>query len=324
MKKEYKDQSHMVRNNELENHPVIKGYNFSKKFDFEKFVEGYATTGFQATEFYKAVTIFKEMFEQNVPVYLSFTGNAISSGLRDIISFLVKEKKVHTIITTASGVEEDIIKHLSDFKLGEFEILGRSLFEHGVGRIGNIFVPNNRYLYLERFMNKLLEELYSENKIVSPSLLLKRAGEMLGEDSYLFWAAKNNVPVFCPGIMDGSMGDLVYFFKQRKKDFVIDVTQDHVSLVNEVLQQEKTGALILGGGISKHYNLNAQIFREGFDYAIYLTTAYEYDGSDSGGNVEEAKTWAKIKLNAPTAKVRADFTITFPLLVAAALFKDFS
>ena len=321
MKKQYKDQAHMVRSNELDNHPVIKGFDFSQEFDFKKFIDSYATTGFQATEFYKAVTILKEMFHEGVPIYLSFTGNAISSGLRDIISFLVKEKKVHSVITTASGVEEDIIKHLSDFKLGEFDVAGRSLFEHGVGRIGNIFVPNNRYLFFERFVNDLLDEVYAESKIVSPSVLLKRAGEKLGGDSYLFWAAKNNVSVFCPGIMDGSFGDLVYFFKQRHKDFVIDVTQDHVLLVNDVMQQEKTGALILGGGISKHYNLNAQIFREGFDYAIYLTTAFEFDGSDSGGNVEEAKTWAKIKLNAPTARVKADFTLTFPLLVASSLVK---
>lgn len=319
MQKKYKDQNHMVRNNELENHPVIKGYDFSKEFNFSKFIESYATTGFQATEFFKAVTILKKMREDEASIYLSFTGNAISSGLRDIIAYVAKENMVRTIITTASGIEEDIIKHLGDFKLGEFEVSGRSLFEHGVGRIGNIFVPNSRYLYLERFLNKLFDKLYAENKKTTPSELIRKAGEMLGEDSYLYWAAKNNISVFCPGIMDGAIGDIIYFFKQRNKDFVVDVTDDHVLLVKDVMQQEKTGALVLGGGTSKHYNLNAQIFRDGLDYAIYLTTAYEYDGSDSGGNQEEAKTWAKIKLNAPTAKVRADFTITFPLLIAATL-----
>ena len=317
MKQEYNDQKHMQRTNELENHPKIKGYNFSKEFNFKEFIESFATTGFQATELYKAITILEEMQNTKTPIYISFTGNAISSGLREIITYLAKEKKVHTIITTASGVEEDIIKHLSTFKLGEFEITGRSLFEHGVGRIGNIFVPNNRYLYLERFIQELLKEIYSEEKTTTPSKLIKRAGEKLGEDSYLYWATKNNIPIYSPGIMDGSLGDLIYFFKQKHKDFQIDVTNDHTQLINEVLQQEKTGALILGGGISKHYNLNAQIFKEGFDYAIYLTTANEYDGSDSGGNIEEAKTWAKIKLNAPTAKVRAEFTLTFPLLIAA-------
>lgn len=321
MEKIYKEQKealkHLTRTNELENHPEIKGYDFSKKFNFNEFIKSYATTGFQATELYKAIQIMNEMQEKNTPIYFSFTGNAISSGLRDIITYLIKEKKIHTIITTASGIEEDMIKHLSTFKLGEFEITGRSLFEHGVGRIGNIFVPNNRYLYLERFINKLLEQEYKENKITTPTKLLKRAGKLLGKDSYLYWAAKHNIPVYCPGIIDGSFGDLMYFFKQKNKDFKIDVTDDHIQLINEVMQQEQTGAIILGGGISKHYNLNAQIFKEGLDYAIYFTTAHEFDGSDSGGNTEEAKTWAKIKLNAPTAKVKAEFTITFPLFIAA-------
>ena len=317
MHKSLKDQKHMQRTNELENNPVIKGYDFSKKFNFQEFIESYATTGFQATELYKAITILKQIQKEKIPLYFSFTGNAISSGLREIITYMVKEKKIHTIITTASGIEEDVIKHLSTFKLGEFEVTGRSLFEHGIGRIGNIFVPNNRYLYLERFINKILEETYKENKTTTPYELIQKIGKHLGKDSYIYWAQKNNIPIYCPGIMDGSIGDLIYFFKQKNKDFQIDVTKDHMMLINEVLQQEKTSALILGGGISKHYNLNAQIFKEGFDYAIYLTTANEYDGSDSGGNQEEAKTWAKIKLNAPTAKVRADFTITLPLLIAA-------
>jgi deoxyhypusine synthase len=234
---------------------------------------------------------------------------------------------VHVIITSASGIEEDVIKSLNKFKLGDFDVQGRSLLELGVGRIGNIFVPNDRYLYFEKFMtpffDKLMKKQKSSDKPISPSELIHDLGlEIDDESSYLYWASKNKIPVFCPGIMDGSFGDLIYFFKQQHKDFYIDVTDDQTKLIDFVLQQEKTGAIILGGGISKHYNLNAQIFREGFDYAVYLTTATEYDGSDSGGNQEEAKTWAKIKVNAPTAKIRSDFTITFPLLVAASFCRN--
>jgi deoxyhypusine synthase len=92
---------------------------------------------------------------------------------------------------------------------------------------------------------------------------------------------------------------------------------DHNKIVNIVLNAEKTGAIILGGGTSKHYILNANIFREGLDYAVYITTAQEYDASDSGGNTQEAMTWAKIKVNAPNVKVRAEATLVFPLIVAA-------
>ena len=138
----------------------------------------------------------------------------------------------------------------------------------------------------------------------------------------MYWAAKNDVPGYCPGLQDCSLGDLFYFFKKKHPGFSIDFFTDHKKLVDYCLNQEKVGAIVLGGGAAKHFLLNANILREGLDYAVYLTTAHEFDGSDSGGNQEEAITWGKIKTNAPTAKIKAEFTITFPLLVAATFEKQ--
>lgn len=307
--------------NTLKNYPSIKGYDFENGFKSKEFFESFLSTGFQATELGKAIHVAKEMINSKVTIYLSFTGNVISSGLHDIIRYLVKHNKVHVIITTASGVEEDVIKSMTDFKMGDFEVQGRQLFENGIGRIGNIFVPSDRYLIFERFINPLFVEMNDEQqkrgKPFTPVEITKLIGERLNEKSYLYWAAKKGISVYCPGIMDGSFGDLVYFFKKKRPGFHIDVTEEYKRLVDYTLQQDKTGVISLGGGIAKHYGLNAQIFREGADYSVYLTTAQEFDGSDSGGNQEEAKTWAKVKVNALTAKVKADFTITFPILVAA-------
>lgn len=311
----------------LDNNPQIKGYDFEKDFDFSKFTDSFLNTGFQATELGKAIEVVKQMRKDNATIIFSFTGNAISSGLREIITFLVKNKFIDVIITTSSGIEEDVIKSLKDFKLGDFEVKGRQLFEYGVGRIGNILVPFDRYLYFEKFMNPFFDKVYAQQKKqkrpLSPVEITKMLGIELSEGSFLYWATKNNIPVHCPAIMDGSFGDLAYFMKQRTPEFMIDATLDYKQLVQFVMNQEKTGALILGGGVAKHYNLNSNIFREGHDYAVYLTTAQEFDGSDSGGNEEEAKSWAKIKLNAPTAKVKSDFTITFPILVAATFAQEF-
>jgi deoxyhypusine synthase len=134
--------------------------------------------------------------------------------------------------------------------------------------------------------------------------------------SFLYWAAKNKIPVFCPGITDGAMGDLITFFKRKNPKFAIDVTKDNLELTKILQNTNKAGCIALGGGIAKHFLLNSAIFREGFEYSIYITTANEYDGSDSGGNQEEAISWAKIKPNASRVKVVADATLIFPLLVA--------
>ena len=149
-------------------------------------------------------------------------------------------------------------------------------------------------------------------------------GKLIGEkkeynekNSYLYWAYMNNIPVYSPGIIDGAIGDIAYYFRKEHQGFVIDVMGDHLKLVDSVINSKKTAGIILGGGISKHYMLNAQIFKEGFDYSVYISTATEHDASDSGGNQEEAISWAKIKPKAPRIKVHSEATIAFPILVAA-------
>ncbi len=299
----------------LEGHPEIKGYDFEQGLNFQEFLKAYSLTGFQGTHLAEGIEIVKAMQREKAKIFLAYTSNQVSSGNREIIKYLVKHKKVDVLVTSAGGVEEDIIKCLKPFVLGKFDAPGRMLFEHGINRTGNIFVPNDRFTYFDEFMQKFLEKI--KDKILCPNELIKELGlEINNEDSILYWAAKNNIPVFCPGIIDGAIGDQVFFFKQRYPNFVLDVAKEIKDIVDLVINSEKTGAIILGGGISKHFTLNANIFKEGLDYAVYVNTAQEYDGSDSGARVEEAITWGKIKPNAPNVKIHADATIVFPLLVA--------
>ena len=115
---------------------------------------------------------------------------------------------------------------------------------------------------------------------------------------------------------------MIFFFKQSHPDFYVDVAGEIKAIVDLTLNASTTGGIILGGGISKHFALNANIFREGFDYVVYVNTAQEFDGSDSGARVEEAITWGKVKPEALHVKVYCDATIAFPLLVAGAMVEE--
>ncbi len=310
----------------LDEFPKVKGYDFSKGVDINKILDSYSTTGFQATNLAKAISIFKAMRREKATIFFGFTSNMISSGVREIITFLCKNKMIDVIVTSAGGVEEDIIKCLKPFALGEFHTKGEWLFDHGINRTGNILVPNDRYAQFELFMNPVFEKLYAQQiemkRPLSPSDICKELGKAVNhKESYLYWAAKNNIPVFCPVITDGSFGDLVYFFKQQQKEFMIDVTEDVVRLVNLGLASTTTGVIVLGAGVVKHHLLNAQIFREGCDYAIFVNTSEEYDGSDSGARPDEAVSWGKIKPKALCVKVHGDATIIFPLIVAGVMGK---
>jgi len=322
-KHDYQDVAKTV---DLSHLPEVKGYDFSKGFDFAKFIESYKSTAFQASNFGRAVDAVNAMIKDNAFIFLSCTSNIISSGLRETIKFLVKNKMVDFIVTSAGGIEEDIIKSISPFYVGTFDIQGKLLFERGVARIGNIFVPMDRYTYLEKFLDPLFIKFYEGQKKLGRPLCSSEIIRIIGkeidnEDSVLYWAYKNNIPVICPAIMDGAFGDLIHYFKNNHKAFAIDVTEDTQLIIKQVEMAEKSGIIALGGGVSKHYVLNANIFRDGVDYAVYITTAQAFDGSDSGGNTEEAITWAKIKPDAMHVKVSADATLLFPLLVAATFAK---
>lgn len=45
---------------------------------------------------------------------------------------------------------------------------------------------------------------------------------------------------------------------------------------------------MLGGGVIKHHICNANLMRNGADYAVFVNTAAEFDGSDSGAKPDEA------------------------------------
>ncbi len=306
----------------LDDWTPVEGYDFNEKFDFKKFMDSYFTTGFQATNLALAVRTIKEMRKNNATIFLGFTSNMASAGVREIIAWLVKNKMVDVLVTTAGGVEEDVIKSLKPFVIGNFSTPGKYLVNKGINRTGNLFIPNDRYLYFEKLFNGFLEKIYLKQKVInSVDFVYELGKEVDDENSIVYWATKNEIPLICLPITDGSMGDLIYFFKQKHPDFKLDISDDIVTITNIALNAEKTGIIALGGSVPKHQIANANLFREGADYAVYVTTAHEGEGSNAGANPDEAVSWGKIKEDAMMVKVEGDATILFPLIVAGA-FKE--
>jgi len=116
----------------------------------------------------------------------------------------------------------------------------------------------------------------------------------------------------------------LFFFKQKHPSLGIDVTADMEKLAKLTLEADKTGAIILGGGIAKHHTIGVNILREGLDYAVYVSTADEYDGSLSGAKPKEAKSWSKLKEEGNSVSIVCDATIAFPLIAPALEEKDVS
>ncbi|HDD56430.1 MAG TPA: deoxyhypusine synthase, partial [Nitrososphaeria archaeon] len=176
---------------------------------------------------------------------------------------------------------------------------------------------------IEKFVQECLEEAYSSGVREVGSYEISRIlGEKLeDENSILYLAARNGVEIFVPGIMDGAVGTQLWLFQQRKRNFKLNLFRDSERLSEIVFKAKRTGAIMIGGGISKHHTLWWNQFKDGLDYAIYITTACEYDGSLSGALVSEAVSWGKVKLEAKKVTVHGDATIVFPILLASVLDK---
>ncbi|GIY08975.1 probable deoxyhypusine synthase [Caerostris extrusa] len=154
-----------------------------------------------------------------------------SAGIRDTIRFLVQHKMVDCVVTSAGGVEEDLIKCLAPTIIGKFSLDGATLRESGVNRIGNLLVPNENYCQFENWVVPILDELLEEQKakniIWSPSKVIARLGEKIANpESICYWAAKNEIPIFSPALTDGSLGDMIYFHSYSNPGLVIDLVQD--------------------------------------------------------------------------------------------------
>jgi deoxyhypusine synthase len=298
----------------------IAGYDFSQGVDWSKIIDSFETTGFQASHLAKAIEIIKKMRKEKAFIYLGYTSNIVSSGIRDVIRYLVENKLVDVLVTTGGGIEEDLIKCLGDFKLSRFSESGEVLRGKGLNRIGNILVPNSRYVKFEKWVLPILEK-YKDQTLVPSQLIHILGKEINDERSIYYWAYKNSIPVYCYAIMDGSLGDMIYFFK-NKNNLKIEISEDAVDLNNSTAGKQKTGMIILGSGIIKHSICNANLYRNGADYAVYFNNAIEEDGSDAGARPDEAVSWGKIRCKGDSIKVFGDITINFPIVVGKCFSKN--
>jgi deoxyhypusine synthase len=300
----------------------IKDYNIEKSISADKLIKQMKNSGgFTAKNLAIGVDVLERMLKDKDSLnFLSFPACIIATGTRGIIRDMVKEKWFNIVITTCGTLDHDLARCYKSYYQGDFFMDDKELHRKGISRIGNILVPNESYgEIIEEKMAEFLGEIYSENvKELATYELCWEIGKRLNEESILYWCWKNNIPVIIPGITDGAVGYQLWQFSQDH-DLKINLMKDEKLLSDMVWQAKKSGALIVGGGISKHHVIWWNLFKQGLDYAVYITTAVEHDGSLSGARPREAISWGKIKEKAKTVTIEADATIALPIIFATLL-----
>ncbi len=275
--------------------------------------------GFMAGHLWEASNILKEAVEESRLRVLSFTANIVASGLRGLLAKLVRDGLFNLVITTCGTIDHDIAKSRGGvYYKGRFFLDDSLLKKMEIHRLGNILVPVESYgPVVEETVKEAFEKI-GRNR-VSGYELLWLVGSLIEDDnSILKVAYERRVPIIVPGYYDGSFGTNTYIYS-RLKGVDIDLSLDEKLLDDTFFEhrEDRAMALIIGGGISKHHTIWWSQFRGGLDYAVYVTTAVEYDGSLSGAHPREAVSWGKIKPSSKHTVVYGDATLILPLLVSA-------
>jgi len=301
----------------------VEDFSITKDIQINKIFEQMSKSGgFESRNLADGLYALTDMIkDENCLKFLSFVAAITSTGLRGVIKDMIKKRWFDVVITTCGALDHDIARHFSNYNQGSFTMDDTELTKQNIHRLGNVLVPMESYgPIIEEKMQSFLEEEYAKGtREMSTEDICRMIGSHLSEDSFLYWAYKNDVKVVVPGIVDGAVGSQIWMFSQKHADFKLNIIKDSDTLAGLIFKAKKSGALMLGGGISKHHTLWWNQYRSVLDFAVYITTAQEFDGILSGALVREAISWGKVTQDAKQTTIHAELTTVLPFLYLALL-----
>jgi deoxyhypusine synthase len=271
----------------------------------------------------RATEIVRKIFtDPDYLVFLAMAGPMVPGGLRDIIAQLVDTKRIHAIVTSGANIVHDVLEAIGGHHvIGSLQADDRELAEQQLGRAGDVYVETAGFVKFEDTVRSILSKIPEVERAegISPSELINRIGGTLKDKrAIVYQAFQHKVPIFCPGILDSMLGLHIALFSQLQP-LKLNGLKDMEHLYDLVHEAKRVGAIILGGGLPKHFTLGANILRGGLDSAIQITMARDEDGSLSGAKLQEGISWGKVKAEARFETVIGDATALFPLIIGAVL-----
>lgn len=275
--------------------------------------------GFQGRKIATGEKIIRHMIKDEESLnFLAFPACLVATGIRGVLKAMIKQEWFDLVITTCGTLDHDLARIWGDYYKGSFELDDKRVKKEGYSRLGNVLVPDKIYKnQLEEKVQAFLQEISKKHESVATYELIKEFGDKVSsKDSILYWTSRNDIPVIVPGITDGMVGYQIWLFSQNT-DFKVDVLKDESLLNEKIWDAQKSGAFIIGGGISKHHTIWWNQFKGGLDYAVYLSSAIEGDGSLSGARPKEAISWNKINEGADKVFIWGEASSILPLMISS-------
>ncbi|POG55676.1 deoxyhypusine synthase [Haloferax marisrubri] len=318
-------------------------------------VEQYGHAGIGAADVHEAADIYAEMLaDDDCTVFMSLAGAMVPTGMRKVVSDLIRDGYVDALVTTGANLTHDAIE-----AIGGKHHHGRAhpepssspshgSREHGaehhgekterehdetlrdeeVDRIYNVYLPQEHFALFESHLRDEVFPALEAEGTVSIAALCRELGransevndrEGIEEDAGVAAAAyEADVPIYCPAVQDSVLGLQAWMYSQTSS-FSLDALADMTPLTDLAYDADTAGCLLVGGGVPKNFTLQTMLVTPGaYDYGVQITMDPAATGGLSGATLDEARSWGKLEKDARNATVLGDATIMLPLLVAAA------
>jgi len=265
----------------------------------------------------KAVDIIKAMKkDKECKVFFGLAGAMVPGGMKNIIIDMLKSGLIDVFVTTGANLTHDMVEAL-DFRhyQGKADVSDKELFEKGIDRIYESYMPNKVYGKLEDFFAEHFEDLKDERDIKS---FLWKLGSLLSKkESILRTCFELKIPIFCPALSDSGIGLMIWGQIAQGKKIETNAFEDMKEILKIAWNVKKTGVIYIGGGVPKNYIQQAMQFSKGASYGVQITMDRPEPGGSSGAELREGISWGKMKEKGKFIDVICDATIALPIIWAA-------
>ncbi|HKV37723.1 MAG TPA: deoxyhypusine synthase family protein, partial [Blastocatellia bacterium] len=221
-------------------------------------------SGFQARTLADAHNLWIDMLSDNTTIFLGLEGELISSGMRRLLAYLIKNHYVDVVVSTGTNLFHDLHETLGRYHYqATLDVSDAELQEAQIGRMHDIWASEHEYREADEWVGNFSNTVdhsrpYSTREFLH--LLGRELAEIATEDGILTSAYKAKVPIFCPNIPDSSVGVGVATSRiDRKNPFQFDVIQDLVECAQVIAKSVSTSVIYFGGGTPKSFLQQTEI-----------------------------------------------------------------